>query len=219
MSLDPINPPPLSPLLLAGLLLGMLPPLPLGLKGDPLAGPVAGLVARLAFARLRRRKAAVFQRLGVLGEKAFLIDPADLPVRLLLRPAGLNPGLFPVADGAPAPHAAATIRAPLAQLLALLEGKIDGDSLFFSRQLMIEGDMEAVLILRNAVDGAGIDLRTDLGGGGLMDRLFAAGQRRYDTLDRLLHVGAGALRGAPGAPPPPALPGMVLPGVMVKDAH
>jgi ubiquinone biosynthesis protein UbiJ len=50
----------------------------------------------------------------------------------------------------------------LAILIRLLDGRLDGDALFFSRDLMIEGNMEAVVTLRNAVDGAGIDLLDDL---------------------------------------------------------
>jgi predicted lipid carrier protein YhbT len=56
----------------------------------------------------------------------------------------------------------ATIRGPLATLIRLLEGRLDGDALFFPRDLMVEGNMEAVVTLRNAVDGAGIDLMEDL---------------------------------------------------------
>ncbi|MEA1649069.1 SCP2 sterol-binding domain-containing protein [Nitrospirillum sp. BR 11164] len=153
----------------------------------------------MAFARLRQRHADVFQRLAVLGERAFLVDPSDLPVRFLLRPAGARPGLWPIADGGTLPLAAATLRAPLAALLALLEGRVDGDSLFFSRQLMIEGDMEAVLILRNAVDGAGIALERDLAAR-LPRRLFTLGRRWYGEIDGLLHLVARAtLQPAPPA--------------------
>ncbi len=44
-------------------------------------------------------------------------------------------------------------------LLALLEGKCDGDALFFSRALTVGGDTEALLILRNALDNEQIILR------------------------------------------------------------
>ncbi|MBB6252948.1 ubiquinone anaerobic biosynthesis accessory factor UbiT [Nitrospirillum iridis] len=198
MSLDPTDPPPLSPVLLAGLVARALPPLPL--LGRPLAGPAAARLAQWAFTRLARRHAAVFARLAALGEKAFLIDPSDLPVRFLLRPAGAAPGLTPLAEGQAAPAVAATLRAPLTALLALLEGRVDGDSLFFSRQLMIEGDMEAVLILRNAVDGAGVRLDTDLGDGRLARKAMAQGRRWYAELDGVLHLLARA------AAQPTALP-------------
>ena len=56
----------------------------------------------------------------------------------------------------------ATIRGPLLTLIQLLEGKLDGDALFFSRELVIEGDTTAVVTLRNAIDGAGIDVLDDI---------------------------------------------------------
>jgi predicted lipid carrier protein YhbT len=38
--------------------------------------------------------------------------------------------------------------------MQLLEGKLDGDALFFSRDLVVDGDTEAVVMLRNIIDGA-----------------------------------------------------------------
>ncbi|MNL57055.1 SCP-2 sterol transfer family protein [compost metagenome] len=57
----------------------------------------------------------------------------------------------------------AAIEGPLYLLLALLEGKYDADALFFSRDLSVTGDMEAMLALRNALDDCDIDLPLDLG--------------------------------------------------------
>jgi len=140
-------PPPFSPVLLAGLLLR---PLPAALLGPPLA---------VALALMRRRHGDVFARLEPLGAASFLIDPTDLPpaFRLDLAP----PSLRLVGDD-DATEATATIRAPMAVLLDLLAGRIDGDAMFFSRDLVIEGDTAAVLTLRNAVDGADIDLADDM---------------------------------------------------------
>ena len=45
--------------------------------------------------------------------------------------------------------------------MGLVDGSYDGDALFFSRDLVVEGDVEAVLALRNAIDDAGIDLVAD----------------------------------------------------------
>ncbi len=44
----------------------------------------------------------------------------------------------------------------------MLHGRYDGDALFFSRDLMIEGDTEVVLALRNALDDAELDLGAEL---------------------------------------------------------
>ncbi len=142
----PGQPPPLSPVLLAGLAARPVPPALL----QPLLN--------LAMAAAQRRHPEVFRRLEMLGERAFLIDPLDLPFDLLLRPGAAPPSLSLVRSGAGETRAAAAIRGPLLRLLDLLEGRVDGDALFFSRDLVIEGDTEAVLVLRNAVDGAGIEL-------------------------------------------------------------
>ena len=52
----------------------------------------------------------------------------------------------------------AHIAGPFAALLGMLHGTMDGDALFFSRDIIIEGDTEAVLALRNALDDAEIDI-------------------------------------------------------------
>ena len=48
----------------------------------------------------------------------------------------------------------ASIPGSLLTLMQLLEGKLDGDALFFSRDLVVDGDTEAVVMLRNIIDGA-----------------------------------------------------------------
>lgn len=47
-------------------------------------------------------------------------------------------------------------------LVAMLEGRVDGDALFFSRALSFEGETDLVLAIRNAIDGAGIDLVAEI---------------------------------------------------------
>jgi len=144
------QPPPLSPVLLAGFAMRPL--------------PLAGLqpLLNLAMRTMKTRHQDVFERLGELGERVFLIDPTDLPFAFELRPSADAPTLNAVEKPDQlGDHVKAAIRGPLLSMLALLEGRVDGDALFFSRELVIEGDTEAVLALRNAVDGAEIDILTD----------------------------------------------------------
>jgi hypothetical protein len=56
----------------------------------------------------------------------------------------------------------AMVKGPLVLLLALLEGRVDGDAEFFARELDVSGDMEAIVALRNALDDSSIDLPSDL---------------------------------------------------------
>lgn len=137
---------PLSPVLLAGPLLR---PLPVGL--------LQPVVSR-AMAAMYRRHRDVFRRLEEIGDAAFLIEPIDLPFRFLLCPGTTPPTLEIIDSHRTAEHACAVISGPLLRLVDLLEGRVDGDALFFSRELALGGDTGAVLALRNAVDGAGIDV-------------------------------------------------------------
>lgn len=139
-SLGPV--PPLSPVLLAGLALR---PVPTWLLQPALD---------LALDRVVARHPDLFERLDMVGDPTYLIDIVDLPFAFLLRPN--PPSLRLVRGDGEAPTA--TIRAPLTTLLALMQGEVDGDALFFTRDLTVEGDTVAVLALRNAIDGAGIDL-------------------------------------------------------------
>ncbi|MHA1152373.1 MAG: ubiquinone anaerobic biosynthesis accessory factor UbiT [Alphaproteobacteria bacterium] len=147
----PGRPAPLTPALLAGLAARPLPPAAL----QPLL--------TLAMAAVARRHGEVFARLDELGDCVFLVDPVDLPLDFLLRPTAKPPSLTAVRSGSSSGGAGgfaptATIRGSLLSLIDLLEGRVDGDALFFSRELSVEGNTEAILTLRNAIDGAGIDL-------------------------------------------------------------
>jgi O2-independent ubiquinone biosynthesis accessory factor UbiT len=126
--------------------------------------PVSSLQPLLnhALKTMQQRHSDVFERLSPLGSHSFLIDTTDLPFSFLLRPSGDTPTLTAIQKPIdPDTDCSAIIRGPLLSLLALLEGQVDGDALFFSRALVIEGDTEAVLTLRNAIDGAHIDLFQD----------------------------------------------------------
>jgi len=141
--------PPLSPVLVAGIAIRPLPP--------ALLQPFLDA----AMAIFSRRHPGLFARLEGLAGSTFRINPVDLPFDFLLRP-GPSPSLLAVSKETGADRPTAAIHGPLLTLIQLLEGKLDGDALFFSRDLIVEGDTEAVVTLRNAVDGAGIDLLKDL---------------------------------------------------------
>jgi len=180
--------PPLSPALVAGMLI------------PPFAYRPAAPLLALAIKWIFRRHADLFSRLGPHVSARFVIDPLDLPFAFLLLPDPKAPRLT-LLESLDGVTATATIRGPLLALIDLLEGRVDGDALFFSRRLRIEGSMEAVLALRNAVDGAGIDLHREalalLGPfAGPADRLTG----QVAALGRHLARNAGLLHGALLAP-------------------
>lgn len=127
--------------------------------GRPFGGLPAQPVLDALLLLLRRNHPGVFERLADLGTVRALIDPVDMPACLLFE-LGPRPRFRLVDRGRGI--AEATIRGSFAALLDLMEGRIDGDALFFTRDLSIEGDTEIVVALRNALDGEEIDLAADI---------------------------------------------------------
>jgi predicted lipid carrier protein YhbT len=74
-----------------------------------------------------------------------------LPFLLLLVPDPENP-LFRAFSRHAHPESDARIGGRFLDLFGLVDGGEDGDALFFSRELDITGDTEAVVCLRNALD-------------------------------------------------------------------
>lgn len=105
---------------------------------------------------VRKNHPAIFERLKGHAEATVLIDPCDLPFVFRLQPTAVNP--MKIQHRSDACAWDARITAPLLCLLAMFQGIEDGDALFFSREVEIEGDTETVLALRNALDAAEIDL-------------------------------------------------------------
>lgn len=114
----------------------------------------------IMLAQLVKRHPGLFERLGEHRAKRYAFLPADIPFAFVVEPSG--PSITVSRDRADA-KADASVSGPLFMLLSLMEGRQDADALFFSRDLSVTGDMEAMLALRNALDDSGIDLPKDLG--------------------------------------------------------
>lgn len=85
-----------------------------------------------------------------LAQRTVEVEVVDLGLRVRLR---LGPRGFEVAAGSPAP--ALCVRARSDALWRLLGGEDDADRLFFERALVMEGDTEFGLILKNTLDAIG----------------------------------------------------------------
>lgn len=93
----------------------------------------------------------MFNRLGPHTQARYLIDPINLPFTLLLQPDPKNLSLTAHFRATPPDHDA-RIAGKFLNLMRLLDSDIDGDALFFARDLIITGNTEAVVCLRNALD-------------------------------------------------------------------
>lgn len=120
-----------------------------------LLAPVPLAVLQPIFARIAahvaRSRPELFARLGPHVRKRFLIDPIDLPFVLVLIPDAEQPHLRAYRRYENPAHDAG-IAGTFFNLLDMIDGSLDGDALFFSRDLRVSGDTEAVVALRNALD-------------------------------------------------------------------
>ena len=151
---------------------------------------------------MQRQHAPLFKRLTRMAPTTILFDPVDTPYGFLLTIASSGIRLEPVARDT---KAAARISGELVALIHLLEGRIDSDTLFFSRAISISGDTAVTVAFRNTLDGEPISLlddalrmtgpfaaparRTVLKLDRQIGHLRRALRRQFETLHRQAHDG------------------------------
>lgn len=152
--------------------------LPLAITAPLSFVPIVAIesVVQRVFAHVIASHPGLFDRLADHAAKRYAFQPSDLPIGFLVEPAVPRISVHrkertPVSD--------ACMEGELVLLLALLEGRIDGDAVFFSRDLAVSGDMEAMLALRNALDDSAIDLPRELGALAGPFSPLVAGTARY----------------------------------------
>ena len=119
-------------------------------------GPLLGHVIK----RLAAKHPSIFDRLGTHVHTDYIIDPVELPFALHLRPDPQHLVFRAVSRRSLPPHDA-SIRGNFATLFKLIDAGADGDAAFFSRNLTISGNTEAVVSLRNALDDVDDSIAAD----------------------------------------------------------
>jgi len=111
--------------------------------------------------RIVRLHPGIFLRLGHNSHKTILINPTNLPVVFLVKPHPEKPSVRAYKN----PHHLtydASITGSLLTLLRMMDGRLDGDAVFFTRDLTIDGDTEAIVALRNALDDVDGSIADDI---------------------------------------------------------
>jgi O2-independent ubiquinone biosynthesis accessory factor UbiT len=121
-----------------------------------LLAPLMGVLMQ----RIKRRRPKLFQNLARLDKAVVHIEPTDLPHRFALMIGTPEPGLVLIEGKAGTPDAC--ISGKLENLLDMLEGRSDGDTLFFSRGITVSGDTSVIVALRNTLDREEINLLDDV---------------------------------------------------------
>jgi predicted lipid carrier protein YhbT len=120
------------------------------------ARPVS-LALTHALRRAAHRDPAAFERLGRFRSATYLIEPEEAPLAFRLEPDGAR-GRVTLVRRDCSGAAAARVRGPMAELLALLDGSLDADAAFFGRALVVDGSTEALVALHNGLEAADLSL-------------------------------------------------------------
>jgi predicted lipid carrier protein YhbT len=145
------------------------------------------LLLQQLIASVSRRHPGLHERLQSCQGRSIGIVPTDLPFAMVIEPRA-NAISLRVERGLDLAGVVASIRGPILALLGLVNGSYDGDALFFSRDIAIEGDVELVLALRNAIDDAQLELGEEFAAclGPLAPPLFNAAKGPIAACARLL---------------------------------
>ena len=138
-------------------------------------------VLRRIVNRIAKGNPNMFGRLGPHYNALFVIDPENLPFVLVLRPDPDDLLLVARQRNKIPPHDA-KISGSFLDLLMLVDGDLDGDALFFARDLTITGNTEAVVCLRNALDDIDDSIAQNVA-----DMFGALGRVALETLRRAKH--------------------------------
>jgi O2-independent ubiquinone biosynthesis accessory factor UbiT len=166
-----------------------LPPLMATLSRQLPLFPVEALIGAL-LPRIVARHPRIIDRLADKAQRRFAIVPTDLSVVFLLQPDPVAPRVTALRELAECQWDA-LIAGPFLSLIDLARGKLDGDALLFSREIRVEGDIEAILALRNGLDAEGVDLLAEAAE--LCGPLAPVAFTMADGLDRLARHALGVL--------------------------
>ncbi|MDD3288602.1 MAG: SCP2 sterol-binding domain-containing protein [Alphaproteobacteria bacterium] len=122
--------------------------------------PVLSRMVSALVHKMERRHPRMFKNLERLDKATVLFEPTDLPHKFILKI-----GSKPVSLELAAPDSeisGAIIRGDLKSLLDMLEGRVDGDTLFFSRSIVVSGDTSVIVGLRNTLDREGLNLMDEV---------------------------------------------------------
>ena len=154
--------------------------------------------ARMMLRRMGRHHAELFAALKDLPPTTLVIETSDLPHRFVLR-FGEKPVSISLLHGTL--EADAELKGSLAALIALLEGRVDSDVLFFTRELTVTGNSAAVVALRNTLERDQIDLLEEAAS--LAGPLHRPAKRTMLRLDQVAQRLRAKLAPPPEPTPPP----------------
>jgi predicted lipid carrier protein YhbT len=173
----------------------------LSMVPSPVLARMVGLLTRI----MRRRHPHLVENFSRLDHAIIHIEPTDLPHRFEIEFGAGQMDVRVLTDDDPPPPDA-RIRGSLAALIALLEGKIDSDAMFFTRDIEITGSTAVSVAVRNTLDREEIVMRDEIAAlfgpferparriGRRLDRVIGLVGTQIATLHAKLHEANGPSR-------------------------
>jgi predicted lipid carrier protein YhbT len=173
----------------------------LSMVPSPVLARMVGLLTRI----MRRRHPHLVENFSRLDHAIIHIEPTDLPHRFEIEFGAGQMDVRVLTDDDPPPPDA-RIRGSLAALIALLEGKIDSDAMFFTRDIEITGSTAVSVAVRNTLDREEIVMRDEIAAlfgpferparriGRRLDRVIGLAHAQVATLHAKLHEADGPSR-------------------------
>lgn len=122
--------------------------------------PVLERVVSVVLGKMMARHPRLFDNLARLAPATVHLTPTDTAYRFGLRLGLADPVFYVLTDEAE--PAGASVSGTLEHLVDMLEGRADGDTLFFSRDIIVTGDTEIIVGLRNTLDREELQLMDEI---------------------------------------------------------
>lgn len=116
-------------------------------------------VVKIVLAKMQNRHSKLFANLARLPAATVHLNPNDTPFSFGLRLGPCSEPFYLLGAEEPCQ---ASVTGTLEALIDMLEGRVDGDTLFFSRDIVVTGDTEIIVGLRNTLDREEICLMDEI---------------------------------------------------------
>jgi len=118
---------------------------------------ITGLILNSVANKIYRNHPSMAERLQPIINSSFFVKITNLPFNVFFTIEEKGVAVKAL-HNSEQPTADLTISSDLTSLVNIFEGDEDGDKLFFSRKLQINGNSEALVTLRNAIDSQDINI-------------------------------------------------------------
>lgn len=157
------------------------PSLLLGILAKPIArGPILQNAINRLTKLFIQKHPKVITKMAEYTPARLVLIPSDMPFCFFVEFTKDNMQINIIDQNAFDGKNLTCITASLELFIKMLEGNLDGDALFFSRQLTVAGDTTIIVALRNILEAENVNIKTDI------DETFGVFSGAFHLVNNLL---------------------------------